>query len=346
MSQRVLARPCDIVRAIRFCMQAVCFALLLCFLLTPASSSAQALYGSVTGRVTDPAGAVVPGAQVAILNIAKGTIQTVPTDSDGIYLAPTMLPGLYKITISAPHFNVFVADNVQVNANEERRVDAQLAVTEVNQTVTVTSEAPLLQTDRTDVHTNLDNIEVQNLPAISSEGRNFQALMKIVLGASLPAENNSAAGNPQRAMTENVNGQSTQGNNTTIDGVPDAYPWLPNNVAYVPPADSIESVNVVTNSYDADLSSAGGAAVNVITRSGSNNFRGRSRVAHRRRFVGVELFQPSDFQEASQHFQSVWGRVRRPDQEGQAVLLRRLGIDAANAVTRRQQLPDGTHRRA
>jgi hypothetical protein len=279
MSRRNLARPRESVRTVQFC-TIVWFALVLCFLFMPASSSAQVLYGSVTGRVTDPAGAVVPGAQVAILSLTKGTTQTVPTDSDGIFLAPAILPGLYKVTISAPHFSPFVVDNVRVNANEERRVDAQLAVTEVSQTVTVTSEAPLLQTDRTDVHTNLDTIEVQNLPAISSEGRNFQALMKIVPGATLPQENNSAAGNPQRAMTENVNGQSTQGNNTSIDGVPDAYPWLPNNVAYVPPADSIESVNVVTNSYDADQGQSGGAAVNVITKSGTNEFHGDAHELH------------------------------------------------------------------
>lgn len=313
MSQRNLARPREEVRTVHLCVKAAWFVLLFCFLFTPANSPAQALYGSLTGRVTDPAGAVIPGAQVTIVNTAKGTAQTVATDSDGIYLAPAILPGLYTVRISAPHFNSFEVDNAQVNANEESRVDAQLAVTEVNQTVTVTSEAPLLQTDRTDVHTNLDNIEVQNLPAISSEGRNFQALMKIVPGATLPQENNSAAGNPQRAMAENVNGQSTQGNNTTIDGVPDAYPWLPQNVAYVPPADSIESVNVVTNSYDADLASAGGAAVNVITKSGSNEFHGDAHELHTDDALwALNYFNPPTFKKPLNIFNQFGGSFGGP----------------------------------
>src|SRR5205823_8930686 len=107
-----------------------------------------------------------------------------------------------------------------------------------------------------------------SLPAISSEGKSFQALYKIIPGANIPSESNSAGGNPQRAMTANVNGQSTQGNNTRIDGVQDAYPWLPANIAYVPPTDAIETVNVVTNSFDAELGNAGGAFVNVQIKSG------------------------------------------------------------------------------
>src|SRR5207249_3586928 len=108
-----------------------------------------------------------------------------------------------------------------------------LKIASATQSVTVTTEAPLLQTDRSDVHTDLSAAEVQSLPAISSEGKSFQALYRIIPGSGLPSESNSAGGNPQRAMTANVNGQSTQGNNTRIDGVQDAYPWLPANIAYV-----------------------------------------------------------------------------------------------------------------
>jgi hypothetical protein len=88
-------------------------------------------------------------------------------------------------------------------------------------------------------------------------------LLRTVPGAGLTAETNSLAGNPQRAINTNVNGLSNQGVNTRLDGVQDAYPWLPANVAYVPPADAIERVNVATNSFDAEQGMAGGAAVNV-----------------------------------------------------------------------------------
>ncbi len=313
MSQRIFAGRVELARTIQFSVMAGCFALLLCFLFTATRSSAQALYGSMTGAVTDPAGAVVPGAQVTVLDTEKGTTQTTTTNTAGIYLVPTVLPGVYKVTISAPHFTSFEVDNVRVNANEERRVDAQLAVSQVSQSVTVTSEAPLLQTDRTDVDTSLDTTEVQNLPAISSEGRNFQALIKLVPGAGLPQENNSAAGNPQRAMAENVNGQSTQGNNTRIDGVPDAYPWLPQNVAYVPPADSIESVNVATNSYDADQGTAGGAVVNVITKSGTNSFHGDVHELHTDDALwALNYFNPPTFKKPLNIFNQFGGAFGGP----------------------------------
>ena len=93
-------------------------------------------------------------------------------------------------------------------------------------------------------------------------------------------EANSAAGNPQRAISANVNGQSIQGNNTRIDGAQNSYPWLPQNIAYVPPADAIETVNIVTNAFDAEHGTAGGAAMNVQIKSGTNQFHGSAHEFH------------------------------------------------------------------
>ena len=152
--------------------------------------------------------------------------------------------------------------------------DEKLAVGQASVTVMVTTAPPELQTDCADVHTDLSTAELQELPTISSEGKNFQDLLRIVPGSTIPLENNSAAGNPARAMTSNVNGQSTQGNDTRIDGILDAYPWLPNNVSHVPPEDSIETVNITTNSFDAEQGMANGAEVNVEIKSGTNKFYG------------------------------------------------------------------------
>jgi hypothetical protein len=143
-------------------------------------------------------------------------------------------------------------------------------VATATQSVTVTTEAPILQTDKADVHTDITEQQVENLPISGTEGRNFQSLLRTIPGAGLSAETNSQAGNPQRAINVNVNGQSNQGSNTRIDGTQDAYPWLPANVAYVPPADSIESVNIVTHSFDAEQGMTGGAAVNVQITSSEN----------------------------------------------------------------------------
>jgi hypothetical protein len=241
---------------------------------------AQVLYGSLTGLITDPSGAVVAGAKVEAVNVETGVAQQATTDGNGIYRFSAILPGVYKVAVSAPSFATFVTERVRVQVNAVQRLNAQLTLAKTSETITVTTEAPLLQTDRSDVHTDLNTAQVQSLPAISSEGRNFQALYRIIPGASLPMENNSAAGNPQRAMTSNVNGQSSQGNNTRIDGVQDAYPWLPNNIAYVPPVDAIETVNVTTNSFDAEQGMVGGAAVNVQIKSGTNQFHGQAHEFH------------------------------------------------------------------
>src|ERR1700759_1769203 len=104
---------------------------------------------------------------------------------------------------------------------------------------------------------------------VGRERRCLQGCCPPERGAGLTAETNSLAGNPQRAINTNINGLSNQGVNTRIDGVQDAYPWLPANVAYVPPADAIEAVQVVTNSFDAEQGMAGGAAVNVQIKSGT-----------------------------------------------------------------------------
>jgi outer membrane receptor protein involved in Fe transport len=240
----------------------------------PGAAKAQVLYGSLTGNVTDPSKAGVPRAQVEALNVATGVSRQTTTDDGGVYRFEALQPGMYKVTVSAANFGQKAIDNIRVDANNVIRVDVELALAQQAVTVTVTEAAPLLQTDKADVHSDLTRREVNDLPSAGSQGRNFQALLQLIPGAGLTSETNSLAGNPERAMNTNVNGQSNQGVNTRIDGAQDAYPWLPANVAYVPPSDAIEEVNVVTNSFDAEQGMAGGAAVNVQIKSGTNQFHG------------------------------------------------------------------------
>jgi hypothetical protein len=245
--------------------------MLVCLSIT---GQAQVLYGSLTGTVTDSSGAAVAGAKIDALNISTDVTRSTTTNDAGVYNVFNLQPGTYKVTISSAKFATQVTDRVEIVVNNLRRIDAQLKVAGSAQDVTVTAEAPLLQTDKADVHTDLSSKQVENLPTMGTAGRNFQSLLRIIPGAGLTAETNSQAGNPQRAINANVNGQSNQGNNTRIDGAQDAYPWLPANVAYVPPADAIETVNVVTNSFDAEQGMAGGAAINVQIKSGTNQFHG------------------------------------------------------------------------
>jgi hypothetical protein len=238
------------------------------------SSNAQILYGSLTGNVTDPSQAAVPNATVQALNVGTSVEKETTTNSEGVYLFRDLQPGAYRVTISSPSFGKAVQEGVEITANQLRRVDIALQVAQVSTSVVVSGTSESLQTDRADVNTNITSREVTGLPVTGSNGRNFQSLMTIVPGSIMAGEQNSAAGNPQRAISFNMNGVSRLQNNTKIDGSSDTYPWLPTNIAYVPPAESIETANVVTNSFSAELGQAGGAAVNVITKSGTNEFHG------------------------------------------------------------------------
>ena len=244
------------------------------------NASAQVLYGSLTGTVADPSGAVIQGAEVTALEVQTGVAHTQATDSTGNYRFNNLFPGTYKVTIASKGFSTQETAGVLVQANEIARVNAQLKTEGSTQNVTVTTEAPLLQTDKADVHTDISAQQIEDLPTMGTQGRNFQNLLRTIPGAGLTAETNSLAGNPQRAVNTNVNGQSNQGNNTRIDGAQDSYPWLPANVAYVPPADAIETVNVTTNSFDAEQGMAGGAAMNVQIKSGTNKFHGGAHEFH------------------------------------------------------------------
>jgi hypothetical protein len=238
----------------------------------PASSYAQVLYGSLTGNVTDSTAAPVPGAKVDVINISNGVTRQVSTDDRGAYSFNDLQPGSYKITITSGSFSPFVRAGIPVDAATVRRIDARLQIAQINETVTVESAALALQTDRGEVSAQIQKEEIEDLPM--DGGRNFQNLLKLLPGFTPPEELHSDAGNPQRSMGTNANGVSHSNNNTRIDGATVSYPWLPHIVAYVPPAESIQTVNVVTNAFDAEQGMAGGAAMNVTIKSGTNQFHG------------------------------------------------------------------------
>lgn len=253
----------------------------------------QVLYGAVNGNVTDPKGASVPGVTVEARNVATGIAQETKTNESGGFQFSNLQPGAYNITFSLPSFKTLIQEGITVEANNVRRVDAELQVADVKETVVVTQEAVPLQTDRTDINTTQTTRQVNDLPLVGSLGRNYQSLTGLVPGAINQGEQNSVAGNPQRSISFNVNGVSRMQNNTRIDGAGVVYPWLPTNTVYVPPAESIQAVNIVTNSFDAEQGLAGGAAINLTIKSGSNGFHGAVwGYDTNSRFLSRNFFQP------------------------------------------------------
>jgi hypothetical protein len=239
----------------------------------PLSAGAQVLYGSLTGQVTDATGAVLPGVEVVALNVGTGSSKEATTDVAGVYVINDLQPGIYRVTIALQSFKHVVHENVRVDANTVRRADAQLAPSGVTESVEIRAESPVIQTEQGALQETQTAQEINDLPLTGSAGRNYQSLMQIVPGALMAGEQNSAAGSPQRSISFNVNGVSRLQNNTKLDGASIQYPWLPTNTAYVPSAEAIEEVSIVTNAYNAEQGIAGGAAINVIIKSGTNAFR-------------------------------------------------------------------------
>lgn len=238
------------------------------------AADCQVLYGTITGNVTDSTGAVVPGATVKATDTATGFSRTAQTNSEGIYFLEALQPGTYEVKVTTPNFSDFAEVGISVKANEVTRLNPQLAVRGVSQQVVVTDTAEALQTDKADVNYDIAPVQLQQIPTSSSEGRNFQALYKFVPGFTPPAEQNSSAGNPERAQGVNANGISWVTNSTRVDGATVSYPWLPYLIGYIPPQDAIASVNIVTNSFTAEQGTAGGSVINVSIKSGTNQFHG------------------------------------------------------------------------
>src|SRR5205085_8226059 len=249
-----------------------------------------------------------------------GTVTTTTTDDRGAYSLHDLQAGVYKVSISGATFKTTVKEDVRIEANKTYRFDAQLEIGGVEETVLVTTaQEATLQTDRADVNVTQSARQINNLPLFGSVGRNYQSLLQLIpgvtrgtgsffLNATGSGEDNSAAGNPQRSISYNVNGVSRLQNNTRIDGSSVIYPWLPTNTVYVPPAEAIQEVNVVTNAFDAEQGLAGGAAINVTIRTGGNDFHGVGwGYDTNSRFKSRTFFQPVNQPRVPKNILAQWG---------------------------------------
>ena len=166
--------------------------------------AAQVLYGSLTGVVQDSAGAVVPGASVKVRNAATSQEFSAQTNDAGGYTFSNLVSGAYELTFSANGFRPVTRQGIVVTVNTVRREDVALEVGQVNESVTVQAGAVTLQTDKTDVHSELSSREVINMPL--PHYRNYQSLINLVPGATPRRLQNSIQAAPGRALETNVNG--------------------------------------------------------------------------------------------------------------------------------------------
>jgi Carboxypeptidase regulatory-like domain/TonB-dependent Receptor Plug Domain len=241
---------------------------------------AQSFYGSVVGNVLDNTQASVPDAAITITNVGTNDIQTTQSDSKGTFSFVNLVPAVYKMRVEKAGFKVFLSDQLTVEVGAVLRVDAALTVGDVNQTVQVTSESPLLQTDTSSVNTEISASQVAQLPL---NGRNVMNLASLAPGVIANGAAGGAAGLDQNGGTRTAGGVgwgnfqiggAIQGQSAFyIDGVPNNL--LGGNIlALVPTLDAVQEFSVVTSNATADFGRFAGGVVNMTTKSGGNAFHG------------------------------------------------------------------------
>jgi hypothetical protein len=278
-------------------------------LLAGSSASAQVLYGSITGTVTDRSGAVIPNAAVTITNQGTGEVRTEKASADGLYNFLDVLPGVYTLSVAQQgSFAGSTQKDISLIVNQQLRIDISLQPATVSTQVTVTEAPPELQTETAEVDSDINQTQIAELPITSSKGRNYEELYTLIPGAAQVQEKNSIGGNPSRALSVNVNGNSYNGNTTRIDGAIDYYGWLPYLIAYVTPADAVETVTVTTDDFNAEQGQAGGASIRVTTKSGGHDFHGggwwyyQDAAVNARAYLNTPLAQPTIPKNINQEF--------------------------------------------
>jgi len=246
---------------------------ILAVLLIGFSSSllAQAVNGTLLGTVTDATGATVGGAAVTVVESKTGVVHQASTNESGNYTLPDLPPGSYNVTLEAKGFKKSTHQNIDLQTNSSTRVDVTLETGSVTQTVVVTEAPAVLQTDRADISTKIEAAQVADLPI--GTNRNFQSLLNLVPGTAPATFQHSQFFNAQSSLQTQANGLPREGNLYQIEGIDDDERTGLLQII-IPPAEAIQSVDISTNNFEAELGRATGAVTNVILKSGTNSFHG------------------------------------------------------------------------
>jgi outer membrane receptor protein involved in Fe transport len=238
-------------------------------LMTLMSQAQTATTGQIVGAVTDPSGALVIGAKVALTSDA-GVRREAQTGSSGRYTFPLLEPGSYRLEVTQSGFAVVTVEGISVKITESTVADVALKVAGAPTTVSVTGESPLVQTESSARGTVIDESEIRELPLPT---RNFQQLLTLTTGTSGTLQNSSELGRGDVAVY--VNGQRALSNDVVINGVDaNSIGTGSNPNLAVPSIDSLQEFIVQTSMYDASAGRNAGGVVAAVTKSGTNNYHG------------------------------------------------------------------------
>jgi hypothetical protein len=250
------------------------FALLFAALFTPGALHAQ-VTGAISGQVTDPSQAAVPGATVVASNAATNSVQSSVTNGTGEYHLLALVPGTYTIKISAPGFETFLTTRIDVKVNDQLRIDATLTVGGREENVTVEANQVQVESDSTQLG---GVVEAKQMVAMPLNGRSFLDLLGLqpgvmpVTSGTVPSDRpvSGQIGNPGNVS---VNGQPETGNAFLVNGG-DVNESKNMGAGLIPNLDSIAEFRLITNSFDAEYGKVSGAVMNAITKSGTNRLHG------------------------------------------------------------------------
>ncbi len=244
--------------------------LLLTLSLSP-SLFGQAVNATLLGTITDSSGATVAGAKVTATEVTTGLIHESVTNESGNYTFPDMPPGRYSVTAEATGFKKETQQNIDLLSNSSTRIDVAMTTGSVSEEVLVTTTPALLQTDRADISTKIEAKQIADLPL--GTNRNFQSLLNTVPGMTPATFQHSQFFNAASSLQTEANGMPRMGNLYQIEGIDDDERTGLLQII-IPPVDAIQSVDISTNNFEAELGRAIGGVTNVTLKSGSNAFHG------------------------------------------------------------------------
>src|SRR5580692_6031015 len=233
--------------------------------------AAQGTGGRVLGRVTDPSGAALAGVKVTLTNPATNVTVETTSNGSGDYGFPQVAVGSYRVEFDLDGFKKNVQREVTVNLNQIVTLNSVLQVGGAKETVEVTSEAPLVDTTSTQLGAIMDSRQVANLPLNSRDTYQLLQLQPGVM--STVGSSNSLVYGSDSPGAVSVNGGRGRSNNFSVNGG-DANDLFANLPTVQPSPDSIEEFRVITNTFDAEYGRNSGSVINVVTKSGTNQFHG------------------------------------------------------------------------
>lgn len=251
--------------------------------ITNVGAQSQALNGQIEGVVSDSNGAAVSGATVMARNIGTGTERSATTDSSGVYRFPLLPLGTYRITVEAPNFKRLIREGITLVAGQTATVDMALEVGGLENTVTITSDAPIADTAKIDLGRVLNTREIQDLPLVSRNPYNFSLLQANVVGrpnTEFGVPRVSANGYARRTNFQLDGNVNTQANSGGLRLVPISETF-------------ISEVQLVTNGFSAEFGQTPGLVMNNITPSGTNGFHGSAGYRFRRTALSSRPFNSS-----------------------------------------------------